>query len=158
MNEVKTPSDSIVQTSELVLPGMTNLLGNLLGGQIMHWMDVAAALSCMKHCNSQVATIAVDSLEFKHPVRLGEMVKLTSKIIWVGNTSMRVRVKAEVENLKSGANVIANIALFTFVALDESGKPVPVPKLTLETSEEKIDFDREQNQYLKRNGVLGNNC
>lgn len=152
MNVVKTPSDSIVQMSELVLPGMTNLLGNLLGGQLMHWMDVAAALSCMKHCNSQVATVAVDNLEFKHPARLGEMVKITSKIIWVGNTSMRVRVKAEVENLKTGANIIANTALFTMVALDESGKPVPVPKLTLETSEDKIDFDREQSQYLKRKG------
>ena len=108
---------------------MTNLLGNLLGGQMMHWMDVAGALCCMRHCNMHVATIAVEALEFRHPVRQGEMVCLKAKLIWAGKTSKKVKITATAENLATGATIVTNVAKYTFVALDKEGRKAAVPRL-----------------------------
>ncbi|MDD5016776.1 MAG: hotdog domain-containing protein [Eubacteriales bacterium] len=136
--------------SELVLPGMTNLLGNLLGGQLMHWMDVAGALCCMRHSNMQVVTVAVDALEFKHPARQGEMVRIEAKLMWIGQTSMKVKVIATAENLATGAVIITNVAKFTFVALDQNGQKTRVSALIPETDEEKQDYEKEEKEYLAR--------
>ncbi|KNZ70391.1 thioesterase superfamily protein [Thermincola ferriacetica] len=132
----KPPRASEVQTTELVLPNDTNLLGNLLGGRLMHWMDLAGAMAASRHANSIVATVAVDSLDFRHPVRQGEMVVLKAKLTWVGNTSMEVIVRAYAENTISGNVILTNEAYFTFVALDENGRPKKVPPLVPETEEE----------------------
>ena len=144
------PSESKIIMTELVLPAQTNLLGNLLGGQLMHLMDVAGALSCRRHCRREVATVAVDSIEFKHPVRLGELITITSKLIWTGRTSMRVRIEVAAENLETGASIVTNTAYFTFVALDEHEKPVQVPRLIPETDEEHRLFDIEEDCYRAR--------
>lgn len=148
--EGKSPNETKIVITELVLPGMANLLGNLLGGQLMHWMDIAGALCCMRHSNTQVATVAVEALEFKHPARQGEMVSVEAKLIWTGRTSMKVRITASAENLSTGAVIITNIAKFTFVALDKDGSKTIIPALKPETDEEKQDFEREESEYLGR--------
>lgn len=149
----KSVSDSMIEMTELVLPNDTNLLGNLLGGRLMHWIDIAGALTASRHSNCVVATAALDSLDFRHPVRVGEMVRLKAKITWVGNTSMEVRVDVYCENMKTGATIKSNKAYITFVALDDSGKPTQVPSLCLETDEERKEYaaaEKRREMRLKK--------
>ncbi len=146
----KTAQESLIEMSELVLPNDTNLLGNLLGGRLMHWIDVAGALAASRHSNCVVATAALDSLDFRHPVRVGEMVRLKARLTWVGNTSMEVRVDVFCENLKTGAVIKSNKAYITFVALDDSGKPVQVPLLEVTTDDEKKEFERAKQRREMR--------
>lgn len=138
----KTPSESAVQMTELVLPNDTNLIGNLLGGRLMHWVDIAAALAASRHARSVVATVQVDSIDFKHPIRKGEMVELYAKLTWVGSTSMEVKVKVYGEDLISGNKRLTNEAYLVFVGIDRYSKPIEVPKLKLETQEELNEWDR----------------
>ena len=146
----KTPSDSRVEMTELVLPNDTNLLGNLLGGRLMHWIDVAGAIAASRHSNSIVATVALDSLDFRHPIRMGERVILKACLTWVGRTSMEVTVKVYGENLKSGTIVMTNCAYLTFVALDDKGKPAPVPPLHPETDQERKDYEEAELRRIER--------
>lgn len=146
--ESKTPEQTVVITTELILPAMANLMNNLQGGQMMHYMDITGALTCRKHAGCEVATVTVDKIEFKYPVKVGEVVTITSKLIWVGRTSMKVKICVASENLKSGTSRLTNTAFFTYVALDDNGNPVPVPRLCPKTKEEKEAFDREQKAYL----------
>ncbi len=143
-NFAKTPSSSMVEMTELVLPNDTNALGNLLGGRMMHWMDIAGGMAAMRHSNRVVATIAVDCLDFRHPVRMGEIVTLKAKLTWVGRTSMEVMVNAYAENPRSGASQLTNTAYFIFVALDDQGKSTPVPKLTLESDAEREEYAKAE--------------
>jgi len=108
----KTPRESQVEMTELVLPNDTNLIGNLLGGRLMHWIDIAGAIAASRHSNGVVATVALDSLDFRHPIRMGELIILKAKLTWVGRTSMEVIVKAYAENLKTGKKVITRIRAF----------------------------------------------
>lgn len=147
LKESKTPEQTVVITTELILPAMANLMNNLQGGQMMHFMDIAGALTCRKHSGREVATVTVDKIEFKHPVKVGEVVTITSKLIWAGRTSMKVKICAVSENLKSAAPRVTNTAFFTYVALDGNGRPVPVPRLCPQTKEEREAFDREQGTY-----------
>ncbi|WP_058485733.1 acyl-CoA thioesterase [Defluviitalea phaphyphila] len=146
----KTPKESAVEMTELVIPNDTNVLGNLLGGRIMHWIDIAGAMAASRHSNKTVATVYVDSLDFKHPVRMGELVMLKAKLTWVGRTSMEVKVKVYAENLKTGAVILTNQAYLTFVALDDNGKPTPVPPLIPETEEEKKEYEEAEKRRIKR--------
>lgn len=129
MTGSKSISDSVIEMVQLVLPNDVNLLNNLKGGQLMHWIDIAAALTASKHSGCVVATVSMDSLDFKHPIKLGEMVKLVSTLVSVGNTSMKIKVSVWAENLQSGSVVLTNEANLVFVALDANGKPTPVPRL-----------------------------
>ena len=151
----KRPEESKVEMTELVLPNDTNLLGNLLGGRLMHWIDIAGAMAASRHSNRVVATVALDSLDFRHPARMGELVILKAKLTWVGRTSMEVSVDVFAENIKSGSVILTNRAYVTYVALDEEGKPVSVPPLILETEEEKQIFKeaekRREERLTKRN-------
>lgn len=146
----KTPSASAVEMTELVLPNDTNLLGNLLGGRMMHWMDIAAAMAATRHSNKTVVTVKVDCIDFKHPVRMGEIVTLKARLIWVGRTSIEVIIHAFTENPKQGTVTSTNTAYFTFVALDDQGNPTPVPKLTPETEEEWEEYRRAEQR--RQNG------
>jgi acyl-CoA hydrolase len=149
----KSPNSSKVEMTELVLPNDTNILGNLLGGTLMHWIDIAGAMAASRHSNRVVATVALDSLDFRHPVHVGEMVKLQAKLTWTGTTSMEVLVKVYAENLKTGNIILTNKAYITYVALDDNGKPVRVPPLYPETDEEKkyyIEAELRRNERLKR--------
>ena len=135
MEKTKSVCESIVEMTELVLPNDVNLLNNLKGGQLMHWIDIAAALTASRHSNRIVATVSVDSLDFKHPIKLGEMVKLVAKMVSVGNTSMKIKVNVWGENLQTGESRMTNEATLVFVALDENGRPTRVPRLKIEDCE-----------------------
>lgn len=146
----KRPEESRVEMTELVLPNDTNLLGNLLGGRLMHWIDIAGAMAASRHSKRVVATVALDSLDFRHPARMGELVILKARLTWVGRTSMEVSVDVFAENIKSGSVILTNRAYITYVALDEEGKPTPVPLLILETQEEIDDFKEAEKRREER--------
>ncbi|HHW00321.1 MAG TPA: acyl-CoA thioesterase [Clostridiaceae bacterium] len=149
----KPPSASQIEMTELVLPNDTNILGNLLGGRLMHWIDIAGAMAASRHSGRVVATVALDSLDFRHPARMGELVILKAKLTWVGRTSMEVTVRAYAENYKTGSVILTNKAYITYVALDENGRPTPVPPLIIETEQEKKDFleaEQRRQERLKR--------
>ena len=129
MEKSKSVKDSVVEMSELVLPNDVNLLNNLKGGRLMHWIDIAAAITASRHSNHIVATVSIDNLIFKHPVRLGEMVRLVATLQSVGTTSMKIKVTVWAENLQTGRVIQTNEAHLVFVALDDNGRPTPVPKL-----------------------------
>lgn len=149
-SEGKPPRASEVQMSELVLPNDTNLLGNLLGGRMMHLIDMAGAMAASRHSNKTVATVALDSLDFRHPVRMGELLMLKAKLTWVGRSSMEVSVRAYAENLKTGDVILTNKAFITFVALDEHCNTISVPPLLPETDEEKRDFSEGELRRKER--------
>jgi acyl-CoA hydrolase len=144
------PEETVSIMTELVLPSQANLLGNLLGGQLMHLMDIAGALTCRRHSGTEVATVAVDKLEFKYPVKVGEIITVSSKMTWTGHTSMKVRIVVGAEDIKTHTSKLTNTACFTFVALDENGRPTAVPPLLPQTEVEKAAFAKEQARYLKQ--------
>ena len=129
MDRAKTAKESEIVMVQLVLPNDVNLLGNLKGGTLMHWIDIAAALAASKHSNCYVATAAMDSLDFKYPSKLGSMVKLSARLMSVGKTSMRIKVTVTSEQLQTGKIIKTNEATLVFVALDKDGRPTPVPRL-----------------------------
>lgn len=139
--KLKTPGESMVEMTELVLPNDTNLLGNLLGGKLMHLVDIAGAMAAQRHSNRIVATASIDSVEFKRPVKQGEIVILKAKVTWVGRTSMEVAVEVFSENYLTGERKFTNKAYLTFVAVDTDSKPVGVCGLLLETDEEKQEYE-----------------
>lgn len=152
-SRAKSPMESLVEMTELVLPNDTNLLGNLLGGRLMHWIDIAGAMAASRHSNKTVATVGLDSLDFRNPIRMGELVILRAKLTWVGTTSMEVTVRVYAENIKSGVVTMTNKAYITFVALDEDGKPSPVPHLIPETDDELKEYSQAEarrNERLSR--------
>lgn len=136
----KTPKESKVEMTELVLPNDTNLLGNLLGGRLMHWVDICGAMAAQRHCNRLTVTAAIDSVDFNHPVHLGEMIILKARVTWVGRTSMEVIVEVFSEDFTTGETKFTNKAYLTFVAVNENCRPTPVPELIPETDEEKKEF------------------
>ena len=138
---VKKSSESLVVMTELVLPNDTNLFENLMGGRLMYWMDIAAALSGSKHCNAPVVTASVDNISFTNPIKLGNVVHIQAKVTRAFNTSMEVYLKVWGEDIILQNRYNSNEAYYTFVALDPVGKPRPVPQLEPETKEEKELFD-----------------
>lgn len=137
----KNAADSQIIMTELVLPNDTNLFGNLMGGRLMYWMDIAAALSAQKHCNAAVVTASVDNISFEYPIQLGNVVHIEAKVSRAFNTSMEVHMKVWGEDLKKQTKYKSNEAYYTFVALNAENKPVPVPELAPQTEEEKKIFD-----------------
>ncbi len=129
--------NSQVEMTQLVLPNDTNQLGNLLGGRLMEWMDISAAIAAQRHSNRVCVTAAVDELSFHHPIKLGEVVTLRASVNRVFGTSMEVGVKVIAENQLIGDRKITNTAYLTFVAVDENNKPVQIPPIIPETKEEK---------------------
>lgn len=127
--------------NELVLPNDTNTLNNLMGGRLLHWMDIAAGISAQKHCNRIVVTASVDNVSFHHPIKLGDVVTIKAKVSRAFNTSVEVRLDVWAENIPSGERLKSNDAYYTFVALDPNGRTIPVPELIPETEEEQNLFD-----------------
>ena len=137
----KSPHDTLVIMSELVLPNDTNTLGNLMGGRLMHWMDIAAAISSQKHCNGPVVTASVDNVSFANPIKLGNVLTIEARLTRSFNTSMEVYLRIYGEDLTTQSKYLSNEAYMTFVALDSSGKPRKVPELIPETEGEKKMYD-----------------
>ena len=126
--------------AEVVLPAITNPLGKLLGGHVMHLVDIAAAMAASRHSNSYVVTASVDYIDFRNPINIGEFVILKSQVNRVFHTSMEVGVKVFSENALTGERKHTTTAYVTFVAIDENGRPKPVPPLILETAEDRRRF------------------
>ncbi len=151
----KRVTDSKVEMTELVLPNDTNQLGNLLGGRLMHWIDIAAALAAMRHAGRVCVTAAVDNMSFHAPIKLGSIVILKASVNRAFNTSMEVGVRVEVENPRNGTRFHANTAYLTFVGIDEENKPVPARPIVPETQEELRRFEsagvRRQTRLDERN-------
>lgn len=137
----KKVSDSQIVMTELVLPNHTNQLGNLLGGQLMHWIDICAALSAAKHANRVCVTASVDRIDFHHPIRLGDAVTLVASVNRVFRTSMEVGVKVYAQNFREGTRIHTNTAYLTFVSVDNEGKPIPAPEAVPETEDEKRRYE-----------------
>jgi acyl-CoA hydrolase len=137
----KKSADSKVEMTELVLPNDTNFYGNLMGGRLMYWMDVAAAMAAWKHCNAPCVTASVDNISFVSPIKLGNVVHIEAKVSRAFNTSMEIHLKVWGEDYTQQYKYQSNEAYFTFVALDPNGKPREVPELILETEDEKRLYD-----------------
>lgn len=133
--------------SQVMLPNDANPMGNVHGGSIMKMVDIAAAVAAMRHCRRQVVTVALDHMSFLEPVYIGDLVTITSCVEYVGRTSMLVHVQVEAENPATGRKVHTSSCVLTFVALDESGRPVPVPPLLAETPAEQARLDEAQRLY-----------
>lgn len=132
----KFAQESAVIMTEMVLPNDTNTLNNLMGGKLMHWMDIVSAISAQKHSNSIVVTASVDNVSFGKPIQLGDVVTLKAQVTRAFNSSMEVHIEVFAENIPSGTKIESNKAFFTFVAVDKAGLPQPVPELVPETSSE----------------------
>lgn len=139
--EARHPAASLTIMTELVLPNDTNFYGNLMGGRLMYWMDIAAAMCASKHCNAPVVTASVDNISFEAPIKLGNVVHIEAKITRAFNTSMEVHLNVWGEDFTHQYRYKSNEAYYTFVALDPNRKPRPVPMVIPETDEEKKLFD-----------------
>jgi acyl-CoA hydrolase len=122
---------------EMVLPNDANILGNLLGGKVMHLIDICSAIAATRHCRRPVVTASIDYLEFRHPVKVGELIVVKAALNRAFNTSMEIGAKVWSENLPTGERRHTSSAYLTFVALDDHGKPMPVPAYEPVTPEEK---------------------
>jgi len=135
------PRETFSSTTSLVLPNDTNTLGNLMGGNLLHWMDVAAAISANRHCRRVVVTAAVNNVSFQKPIKLGEIVIIESQVTRSFKSSMEVYLEVFVESTLTGVKSRCNEAMYTFVAVDQQGVPIEVPKTVPETKEEKQRYD-----------------
>ncbi|HPD52330.1 MAG: acyl-CoA thioesterase [Bacteroidia bacterium] len=139
--KAKKASESFSILTEFVLPNDTNTLGNLMGGRLLHWMDIAAAIAAHRHCGRVVVTASVNNVSFNQPIRLGEIVTLESKVSRAFNSSMEVFIDVWVENNATGEKKKCNEAIYTFVAVDQLGNPIHVPELIPETDAEKRRYE-----------------
>lgn len=154
MIKPKTVKESIITMIELVLPHYTNQLGKLLGGQLMHWIDICAALSAAKHTQQVCVTASVDKIDFIHSINLGDAVTLTANVNRVFNTSMDIGVKVYSESFREGKRIHSNTAFLTFVSVDNNGKPIKAVEVIPETDEEKKRYEealqRRENRLKDR--------
>lgn len=129
-------SETVATTSHIVLPGNTNTLGNLMGGQLLNWMDITAAISAHRHSRRIVVTAAVNNVSFQYPIKLGDIVTIEAKVSRAFSSSMEVYMEVFVEHHTTGEKTRCNKAMYTFVAVDQVGNAIPVPELEPETEEE----------------------
>jgi acyl-CoA hydrolase len=146
-------SASRTEMTELVLPQDSNLLGNILGGRVMHLIDIAGAIAAHRHCHRQVVTASVDHLDFLNPVRVGDLIILEAHVNRAFRTSVEVGVEVYSEDSAADVRKHTTTAFLTFVALDEAGKPVPVPPLLVQTDEEKRRFAEAGERRAARVGA-----
>lgn len=136
----KRPSESAVNMTEMVLPSDTNALGTIFGGKVMSWIDIAAAIAAQRHARKVVVTASIDALHFVAPVRLGHIVHIRAMVNFTARTSMEIGVRVDSEDPLTGERTHTATAYTTFVALDASGKPTPIPTILPETDDEKRRF------------------
>ncbi len=153
-----TVKHSQVEMTQLVLPNDANRLGNLLGGQLMHWIDLAAAIAASRHSKRICVTASVDDLNFIHPIKAGDVVILRASVNRVFRTSMEVGVKVLSENLLTGEVQHANSAYLTFVSIDNDGSPVEAPRLRPESADEQRRFAdalrRREERLRRRSNII----
>ena len=137
----KTPSESAVETRYLVMPQQANPQGTAFGGAIVGWIDMVAAMAGQRHCGTEVVTAGIDSLVFRHPIRIGDHVVLKAAVNYVSRSSMEVGVQVVREDPYSGEQIVATTAHLTLVALDEHKRPIPAPPLLPQTPQEKARYE-----------------
>jgi acyl-CoA hydrolase len=142
--------ESISEYSEFALPNDANTLGNVLGGKVMHLVDIAAALAAVRHSRCSVVTASVDHMSFLHPIHIGQLIVLRSSLNRVFRTSMEVGVRVEVENLVTGDIQHTASAYLTFVALDKSGRRLAIPPVIPETEDEKRRYEEAEERRAYR--------
>jgi len=147
----KSPRDSETEMTEVVLPNDANPLGYILGGAVMHLIDIAAAIACHRHTRTRVLTAAVDGLQFLHPIRVGDLIILRARVTCAFRTSMEVEVEVFSEAVQTGARRLTSRAFLTFVSIDEDGSRLAVPPLLLETDD---DRRRAREAEVRRQGRL----
>ncbi|MFT6854606.1 MAG: acyl-CoA hydrolase [Cyclobacteriaceae bacterium] len=129
--------ESSVTMTEMVLPNDTNTLNNLMGGRLMHWMDIVSAIAAQRHSNRIVVTASVDNISFSNPIQLGNTVTLKAFVTRAFSSSMEVYIEVTAEDIPSNKKIETNNAFFTFVAVDQTGRPIDIPTATPETEFEK---------------------
>lgn len=132
----KTAKESVTISTEIVLPNDTNTLGNLMGGRLLHWLDITAAIAAYRHCGRIVVTASVNNVAFNQPIKLGDIVTLQAKVSRAFNSSMEICIDVWVEDKMRDKKVKCNEAIYTFVAVDQLGNPIQVPALIPESEEE----------------------
>ncbi|PCJ00865.1 MAG: acyl-CoA thioesterase [Flavobacteriales bacterium] len=137
----KTAESTKAIMTELVLPNDTNTLGNLMGGRLLHWLDICAAISAHRCSNRIVVTASVNNVSFSHPIKLGDIITLEAKVSRCFNTSMEVIIEVFVEDHRTGEKTKCNDAIYTFVAVDQMGSPIEAPELIPETEQEKERYE-----------------
>jgi acyl-CoA hydrolase len=137
----KTVQESSVEMRELVMPHHANPHGTIFGGVVMSWIDMAAAMVATRHCAKNTVTVHVDSISFKAPIRIGDHVRIMAQVNYTGRTSMLIGVKVLSENPKTGESRHTTTAYLTFVAMDDIGRPAPVPPIVVNSEEEKRRWD-----------------
>lgn len=142
--------ESISEYSEIALPGDVNSLGHILGGKVMHLVDLAGALAALRHSRRSVVTASIDSMNFLHPVQVGNLIVLRSSVNRAFSTSMEVGVRVEVENLRTGERRHTSSAYLTFVALGDDDRPTPVPPVIPETEDEMRRFRQAEERRRYR--------
>lgn len=153
INASKTIKHSRINLSQLMQPEHANNLGNVHGGWIMKLVDECGALACMRHAQRRVVTVAVDSMTFRQPIKIGDLVTLTAEVTYTGHTSMEAEVRVEAENPITGVRTHTNNAYLVYVALDDDGQPVAVPQILAETPDELHRLETaklRQTQRLKK--------
>lgn len=133
MSKKATAAQSAAVLTEIVLPNDTNTLGNLMGGRLLHWMDIAAAIAAQRHSKRVCVTASVNNVSFNQPIKLADIVTLEAKVSRAFNSSMEVYIDVWVENNATGEKIKCNEAIYTFVAVDQVGNPINVPELVPET-------------------------
>jgi uncharacterized protein (TIGR00369 family) len=146
----KTPRESKVSLTQLMQPNHANSHGNVHGGWIMKLVDETGAIACIRHAQQRVVTVAVDQLTFNHPIKIGDLVIFEAEVSCVGETSMEAEVNVFAENLVTGERWHTNTAYLVYVALDETGRPVSVPSLVLETEFEKQRYEEGKQRQAWR--------
>lgn len=153
MTNSQTPKPvraSRVTISQLMHPEHANLLGNVHGGWIMKLVDEAGALASMRHAQRKVVTVAIDSLVFRQPIRIGDLVILNAEVTYTGRTSLEVEVDVQAENPITGERTHTNTAYLVYVALDDEGRPTTVPPLEAETEEERQRLEQARERQERR--------
>jgi len=141
---------SRIQIAQLMHPEHANLLGNVHGGWIMKLVDEAGALTCMRHAQRRVVTVAIDSMVFRSPIKIGDLVLLNAEVTYTGRTSMEAEVQVQAENPITGERTNTNTAYLVYVALDDEGKPTPVPSIKAETEDEKRKMESAKERQARR--------
>lgn len=150
MAKLKTPSASRVNLSQLMQPEHANHHGNVHGGWIMKLVDEAGALACMRHAQTRVVTVAVDSLVFREPIKIGDVVTFTAEVTHTGRTSMEAEVQVVAENPITGERTHTNTAYLVYVALDDDNRPTAVPPIVAETEEDKKRLEQAKQRQQRR--------
>lgn len=141
MVKQRTPKDTYASSTRIVMPNDTNTLGNLMGGNLLQWMDITSAISAHRCSRRVCVTAAVNNVSFKQPIKLGDVVTIHAEVTRSFNSSMEVFMRVHVEDHVSGEERLCNEAMYTFVAVDQLGAPISVPEIVPETPEERERYD-----------------